>query len=592
MGVLWLFWPLLTGPEGAIVGDPRTDAIRGAWGFDHLSTSIALGELPWATERLNFPIGAELMVLPLASGIALSSLSWVDPLAAWNASVMILTFMSGFAMAWLTRVLTDNWAIGFLTGMMLISQPMVHHALADGTAEHVALWALPMFLGTAWLALSEQSPKWGILAGLMSIAVALDSPYHALYALVLSVIILPFAVRLVHGRERDLFKAVGAMAVAGTIGVASVWYLYGRFTAGAVDDQDAALLQRSNATDLRLWWKHLDLNTTLRDPTRPPTLIPTATLAGSLVLGCLGGRKAAPWLVAGIVTLGFSFGLRTEMTQHLSAWMGDPVGMLGSAALALNQWFYSLPIAEQLRFPRRWLVPSSMALSIAAAMGLTKLFQRYLRPSWLQWSATSLMGFLLLWVGISSSKIHTAFPMHSLPSVAFAEALADDPREGAVMLLPVLRKLEPGATRDSLPVFAHLGRELASADDLYLQMRHRRAMVSFPSLQTLSADEQDTDILRVMRDWSDLSDGKTTNRGIPPSAFDPGASFERTRGIRKLREAGLLWLVIDLGAYDDEGIGHLREQIGNKIAKETLFEEGDGVLVVELLPGVSSEPAQ
>jgi hypothetical protein len=114
-------------------------------------------------------------------------------------------------------------------------------------------------------------------------------------------------------------------------------------------------------------------------------------------------------------------------------------------------------------------------------------------------------------------------------------------------------------------------------------------MVSYPSLQTLTASAQDVDVQRIMRDWSDLSDGKSTNRGIPPSAFDPGASPERNRGLRKLRDAGLLWLVVDLGAYDNEGIDHLRTQLGSAIASETQFDEGDGILLIELLPGTSSE---
>ncbi len=595
LGVLWLFKPGLVADDGlfslgakAIVGDPRTDAIRGAWGFDHLTASLAAGDLPWATQRINFPSGAELMVLPLASGLLLSVFSALDPLLAWNLSIMALILMSGFALAWLTHVMTDCWPVGLMAGLMLMSQPMLHHAIADGTAEHIALWALPLFIGSAWLALSEQSPKWGVLAGALSIAVALDSPYQALYALVLGVIVLPFAIRLVHGRERDLVKSVGAMVIAGSIGIAVVIYLYGRFTSGVVDEQDNALLQRTNATDMRLWWRHFGFTTTLRDPTRPPTLIPTAVLSTSLVLGVFGGRKAAPWIVAGVLTLGLSFGLRTETVEHLSLWLGSPASMLGDLIMHMNQTFYSLPIAEQLRFPRRWLLPCSMALGVAASIGLASLFQRHMRSQWKQWVTSATLGAAMLAVGVGSSKVHNSFPMHTLPSVEFAEALANSDRDGAMMQLPVTRKLPPGATRDSLPVFAHLGSELASADDLYLQILHRRPIVSFPSLQTLSAGDQDVDIRRIMRDWSDLSDGKLTDRGIPPSAFDSGADFERKRGLRKLREAGLMWIVIDLGAYDDQGLTLLRSQIGNAIANETRYDEGDGVLVLELLPGIST----
>jgi len=261
-----------------------------------------------------------------------------------------------------------------------------------------------------------------------------------------------------------------------------------------------------------------------------------------------------------------------------------PGEFMGEMAIGFNDWFYKLPIAEQLRFPRRWLVPSSMALSVGAGIGLNLLFQSRIRSALAQAALVAVLGAASLTVGISSSRIHEQFPMHTLPEIEFAEALNSAEGPGAILFLPAVRELEPGATRDSLPVFANLGTELASADDLYLQLQHGRPMVSYPSLQTLTAHKHSKDVDRLLRDWSDLSDGKSSGRGIPPSAFDPGAKNERFRGLKELREAGLRWVAVDLNAYDDEGLDLLRKQIGNKIAQETQFDEGDGVLLLELRP--------
>lgn len=582
--VLWLFHPMLAEPAGIVLGDPHTDAIRGAWGFNHLGSSLMAGESPWSTTRLNFPAGVQLMVLPLASGLMLMPLSIVDPMTAWNTSVLVLVFCSALSLAWLTQVLSGSWAAGFLSGVVLLSQPMVHHAIADGTAEHVALWGIPLFIGAAWLALAEQSPKWGVMAGFLCIVVALDSPYHGLYALVIGAIILPFAIRFVRGREVDLARAVGAMAIASMIGIAIVLYLYAQFEDGSNQTQDAAILQHSNATDMRLWWHHLSLGSNTRDPTRPPTIIPTAILSSTILLSIVGGRRSLPWLVSATVMLGLSFGLRTETIQHLSAWLGESGGVMGELAIGFNDWFYTLPIAEQLRFPRRWLVPSSMAFSVGAGIGLALLFQTRLRNGPAQAAVVMVLSVACLSVGTRSSRIHQQFPMHTLPQVEFADALYDAEGSGAILFLPAVRELEPGATRESLPVFANLGTELASADDLYLQLRHGRPMVSYPSLQTLTANAHSDDVSRLLRDWSDLSDGKSAGRGIPPSAFDPGAQAERFRGLKELREAGLRWVAVDLDAYDDEGLNLLRKQIGQKIAQETRFDEGDGVLLLELRP--------
>ena len=174
---------------------------------------------PLNTTRINFPDGAEVLVLPLASGIILSPLGWLGPEIAWNLTMFLLVLGSGMTTAWMTKVMCDGWIAGVVAGAMVMAQPMLHQAIADGTAEHVALWAVPLFVGATWLALHEQNPRWGIAAGLLSIVVALDSPYHGLYALIMGMIVLPWAVRFVRGRSRDLVMALSAMTGAAIIGI-------------------------------------------------------------------------------------------------------------------------------------------------------------------------------------------------------------------------------------------------------------------------------------------------------------------------------------------------------------------------------------
>ena len=224
---VWMFSPVLGDFSTHLIGDPQTDTIRGAWGLNHLHESIRAFESPWATTRINFPNGADVLVLPLASGILLSPLGWLGPVLAWNITMFLLVLASGITTAWMTKVMCDAWLPATVAGAMVMAQPMLHQAIADGTAEHVALWAVPLFIGATWMALHEQNPKWGIGAGLLSIIVALDSPYHGLYALVLGLFILPWAVRQVRGREKDLLLALVAMIASAIAGITFVVYLYG-----------------------------------------------------------------------------------------------------------------------------------------------------------------------------------------------------------------------------------------------------------------------------------------------------------------------------------------------------------------------------
>ncbi len=589
---LWILYPSLGTLNTHIIGDPKTDAIRGAWGLQHLFQTLSHLELPWDSNRVNFPVGARLLVLPLASGILLAPLGLVGPTLAWNLTIIFLVATSGFTVAWLTRTLTDRWLPGLLSGAVVISQPMFHHAIVDGTAEHVAIWAIPAFIGTAWLALSEQSPRWGIIAGLLSIVVALDSPYHGIYALVIGLFVLPFALKTVRGRERDLSIALAAMMVAGGLGVAFIVYLYGQFGGSSTDSPSVAKLQQSNATDLRLWWHYIGSTSTLRDSTRPPTLIPAGILIGTLLLSLLGKKRSLPWLLSGLLMIGFSFGLETRTPANLTAWVGEPFGWLSSTAIGLNEWVYTLPVVGDIRFPRRWLVPAAMSLSIGASIGLSTIFSRWLRPTWVQTIVTGVLSIIVVMNGLKTSRLHTEFPKHKLPTIEFTKSLSEDPMDGGVLLLPAVRSVAAGATRDQLPIFSNLHPNLASADDLYLQTQHQRPMVSFPSLQTLAAREQDPNVARLLRDWSDLSHPKTSRRAIPPSAIDPGAQVERSKGLKILRAAGLRWIAVDLGSYEEQGIKHLVDQLGNTISNQESFDEGDGVLLITIRPITSGSTTE
>jgi len=534
--------------------------------------------------RINFPAGADLLVLPLASGLLLSPLSVLDPVTTWNFALILLVFASAFGTAWLTRLLTDSWLVGVFSGAILLAQPMLHHALADGTPEHLALWAIPLFIGSAWMALHEQSPRWGVAAGLLSIVVALDSPYHAIYALLLGTVVLPFALRSVKGRERDLTRALIAMATAASIGIWVVWTLYSGFEDADSSTTSAAVLQGTNATDLKLWWRHMNMDGGLRDFSRPPTLMPNILLTVVVILCMLAGRRGAGWLVAGLLMLGLSFGTRENIPTLLGAWLGAPAELVGTGIITLNTWTYSLPIVGEIRFPRRWLVPGSMSLAVGASIGLNLILQRWLRHPVISGVVVTVAAVMVVNVGLSTSRLHTPFPKHAVPAVAFTAAIAESEADGAVLLLPSARSVEAGAKRDKLPVFADIDRALASADNLYLQMRHGRPTVSYPSLQTLMPSDQDDDIARVLRDWSDLAVADAPGRGIPPSAFDPGVKFQRDKGFRKLRQAGLRWIAVDEDAYTDEGIKLLRTQLGNKILNEARFSDGSGVLLLELSP--------
>ena len=63
----WILQPVWGELGTSLIGDPRTDAIRGMWGLDHLRHALLEGH-PFQTQRVNFPSGAYAVVLPLGTG--------------------------------------------------------------------------------------------------------------------------------------------------------------------------------------------------------------------------------------------------------------------------------------------------------------------------------------------------------------------------------------------------------------------------------------------------------------------------------------------------------------------------------------------
>ena len=149
---------------------------------------------PYGQTKSTSQLGVLALTLPWTTSVLLSPLGFFfGPVVAWNLSIAMILLAIGVSTAWLVRQLTDSWSIGCAMGGLVMTQPMLLHAISDGTPEHLSLWGVPLLLGMTWKAFTEISPKWGVGAGLMAVLVALDSPYHAIYAALTGLIVLPWS---------------------------------------------------------------------------------------------------------------------------------------------------------------------------------------------------------------------------------------------------------------------------------------------------------------------------------------------------------------------------------------------------------------
>ncbi len=588
----WLLHPILADPFHTLLGDPDTDAIRGMWGFDHVARSLLPPETPIWSNEVNFPHGVLAVVLPFCSAVLLTPLNLLfGPIAGYNAAMLALFWAAGMAAAALARQASGSWPAGAVVGAAFLSQPMLLAALADGTPEHIAVWGIPALLLTVGLALERRTLPWGVGAGIAATLVALDGPYNAIFSAVLLVFLGPLGLvsqlRLRRSGGSLTLAAVGFLVTA-SLGAVLVGLLYQNFPLSEQEGLDQARLLQMNAADVHTWWQFDFGPDEDRDASLVPTLIPTGVLVAALLLALLRLRKAAPWLLVGGLTLGLAFGWNANLPKELAQWLGGMGTWLGNWVLTINVRAYALPGLESIRFPRRFLVPCSLALLTAGGVGLGWLFAHLRRRTrhgrTAVWVATVLLASLAVHHGRNSARLDRGFPIQELPEVAFAAWLADQPGPGALITLPQMRAAPRSGKRSDLPVFANLAESLSSADVQYLQVLHGRPVVGYPSLKTLVPMRINTDIYKLTRNWDDLAHPLMTGNAIPRSSYDETGENRRQGTIDWLRRRGLRFVVVDRGVYNDEGFSILEAQLAPHLKGKQVFDDGDGVVVFELVP--------
>lgn len=554
--VVWMHAPLA---QGGLLGESGTDVFRAVWGFDHQARGLPL---PFWTDRVGFPAGEKLVILPFVSSILGAPLHLLlGPWAGYDLWMLALLATGGIATAWWVGEVSNSPSAGLLAGVAMVTQPSVLLALTDGTPEHTAFWSVPALFAALWITARSPLRRWPVAAGVLATIVALDSPYHAIFV----VPVVPWLWWRCTGRGRLRF------ALTAGVGALVVGLLYYKLPlAGPLDNR------WDNAVKLSVW-AQWDLRRVSGawDYTFTPAFIPVLSLAAAAGLAVLRPGRSWPWGLAALGYLVLALGANSDNPATLEAWAGGVGSAVGSAISAVNE----LVAPEAIRFPRRWLVPAALCVWTAAGIGLSRL-----PAEWMRLAVSLPVGAGLVWLTLDRTGYHEAFPRIEPPSPEFATFVREHPTEGAVLILPTVRGARRKHERFELPIYAGLDESIRSADLPFLQVAMGRPVVNEPDgLFTMIGRRRQADaVRRLVQDLNDLCTPQTVGTAVAPSALQEPE--RRAEAARYLVGRGLRFVVLDEAAYAAEGLEWARKPFAGLMDEERRFEDGTGVSVFVLKP--------
>ncbi len=555
--IAWIHRGVLA--SGAVLGDAGTDSLRAAWGFHVVADAFPLPS--FLTDHAGFPEGVRLLVLPIASQPLGAPLAWVlGDVRGHAVWLLVLLWALGVATAALVERLTRCGASALLAGAAMTFQPITLLAVADGTAEQVAAWAMPAAL-CGVLALREPGAGRGVAVtvGVLATWMVLDSPYNVAFVLPFLPVVLPGVPRA------RLLEAAGVAAV----GAVFVGILYAGMPLSVEDSRRAG-----NAIRLDNWvaW----------EAGRPwetsfaATFIPVATVLGALVLAALWPRRTWPWIAVALVCFLLGLGPYTPNAEVATRLGGPSLGRL-VARIAAFHADHPVPI---VRFPRRWLLPMALALSVGASLGLRRIPVRALR-----WALAVPLAWAACVLPLRATGYAATVPAHTPPMPAFTAWVRAHPSPGAFLPLPRVRASNTAAEqRSDLPVFAGLGASLASSDLYWMQVQVDRDSPFLPvGLRTMVRRGRAGRHDAFLQSLDDLTLPHTTGRPIPPSSRKDEAL--RRESAAALVADGVRFLVIDEAMLTEEAWALLRATFAPLLREERHFDDGTGVRVWVLSAG-------
>ncbi|MGI8588849.1 MAG: hypothetical protein ACR2M0_14360 [Chloroflexia bacterium] len=454
-----LTWPLVTDLSHSIIEGITADADVSRWDLWWVKTALFDRHTnPFYTDMLYYPYrdAADPLPLfyhtlqPLNGLLALPALLLADPVTGptlgYNLLVLAHFTLTGCAMFWLVRYLTQSVGGGLVAGALFAFSPFHQYHLHEAQLELIPIEWLPLFILFLHKFLYQgRRPRDGVLAILFLVATTFTSWYWALYLLIAAALL--GLVRLYHSRfevGKDLWRerratvlATGAVLLGWAVIVSPL--LLATIRAG--NDPTFELVSGLDY-EVRFSLSPLDLFTVVKDARMTPPVWFMGTLGFSAMgLAAVGLVRLRKW--------GVFWGLLLVMGVALSLgpylkW-GDANDVAHTTGVPLPYLLVrNLPFMSIARVPRRFVLLADIGLDVFAGAGAAYLIGRASRfgarlrvtPARGVQATAVAVTLLLLALPLAEFAV-VPQPLKPVALSPFFSLLAADPSTSAILELPV-----------------------------------------------------------------------------------------------------------------------------------------------------------
>lgn len=368
-------WPLVTRPADAVLSHWDADIEHSLWTQWWFATAVESDDYAlFRTDMVRFPhvVDLHLADLNLAVNALLYGLVlWLGLALGYNAALLLAFVLAGGLMQRLTRRLGASGPAAWLAGLLFAASPYWVACALNGWCYLVHVWVFPL----VFLALLRARDEHDLLhCGLLGLAVGLVfhvTPYYFVYTVALLAALLPWYVHAGRDWLRRPGSAQGLVAFALAASLAIAPRAIGMIGAASTDlvvhhgPQNTAL----GAPLAELFWPSGDA--VAHRLSRVGYLVP---FLGFTLLGTLGAavalsgrmRELLPWLVSALAMLALALGPVLKLSDGLQTGLPLPA-----------RWLQQLPVFELTSNHWRWALPAGFALTVAFALGLSGLMQRF-----------------------------------------------------------------------------------------------------------------------------------------------------------------------------------------------------------------------